>query len=72
MCSLQGRREFEQHRCKPANDNVHAGALAARMATSERCSRRTPEAKRTAVPKGRGCRGRNATIKQFPASATRQ
>jgi hypothetical protein len=28
MRSLQGSREFEQHRCEPANDNAHAGALA--------------------------------------------
>jgi len=28
MCGLQGSREFEQHRCEPANDNAHAGALA--------------------------------------------
>jgi len=38
----------------------------ARMVTSEHCSRRTPKA----VPKGRGCRGCNATTEQFPPSKT--
>jgi hypothetical protein len=51
--------------CSPERQSLASDCAACKV-TSEHGSRRTPEAKRTAVPKGRGCRGCNATTEQFP------